>query len=220
MDGTRVLLESFARLAPRELLPVIVPLAQLGSYDELLPDVRKQVPADGAFFLLGESFSGPLALRLASEYSDRVSGLILCNTFVTPPRSPTLRLLPWSLITALPLPRWFIRRFLVGRSAPSSIVSAVQAAVAMTPSPVLAARMRAIFSLSPIALLRTTTVPILPLHATQASLAPPSVAEMIRSNAPHASRADIRPPHLLLQTAPEEAWEAIRQFVRRVKSEG
>ena len=58
--------------------------------DALLEDVRRQVPSNGAFFVLGESFSGPLALRIASENSERVAGLVLCNSFVSSPRNAAL----------------------------------------------------------------------------------------------------------------------------------
>jgi pimeloyl-[acyl-carrier protein] methyl ester esterase len=65
--------------------PPDVPLG----YDELEPLVREALPTRGHFVLLGESFSGPLAIRIAANPPPALVGLILCVTFASTP-SPTL----------------------------------------------------------------------------------------------------------------------------------
>jgi pimeloyl-ACP methyl ester carboxylesterase len=142
LDGTGDLFEPLVATAPKHLRPVVVSLPQLSAYDELLEGIRSQLPATGRFAIVGESFSGPLAVAVAREQAERVAGVILCNSFLSPPRTRTLRFFPWSLLFFLPPPKWAIRRFLTGRS---DLASTVRAAIAKTPRRLLAGRMRAVF---------------------------------------------------------------------------
>ncbi len=47
---------------------------------------REELPTDGPYVLLGESFSGPIAISLAAEAPKGLVGMILCVTFATNPR--------------------------------------------------------------------------------------------------------------------------------------
>ena len=68
LDGTGALFRRFARALPEGLTSQAVhyPAHDPADYDDLLPRVRLQLP-QAPFVLLGESFSGPLAIRLAAE---------------------------------------------------------------------------------------------------------------------------------------------------------
>ena len=57
-------------------------------YDELEVLVRAALPTGQRYFLLGESFSGPLAIRIAANPPAGLAGVILCGTFAKNP-------LPW-----------------------------------------------------------------------------------------------------------------------------
>ena len=48
--------------------------------------VRAALPADAPYVLLGESFSGPIAISLAAEAPKGLAADILCATFATNPR--------------------------------------------------------------------------------------------------------------------------------------
>ena len=83
LDGTTVLLAPFlAALQGRG-----VPASAVGypgdrplDYDALEPLVRAQLPRT-PFVLLGESFSGPLAIRIAADPPPGLRGLVLSTTF-------------------------------------------------------------------------------------------------------------------------------------------
>lgn len=103
MDGSGALFAPLvAAFRGRVRTQVIAyPSGQALGYEELAAFVRPLLPA-GPYFLLGESFSGPVAIALAASAPPGLAGLILSCTFARNP-SPKLRpfrfmlpLLPWS----------------------------------------------------------------------------------------------------------------------------
>src|SRR5690349_7717993 len=70
----------------------------------------------------------------------RIAAMVLCNTFVTPPRSRAFGALPLAPLFHLPMPTVVARWFFVGREAPDDLVERVQATVASVPPAVLATR--------------------------------------------------------------------------------
>jgi pimeloyl-[acyl-carrier protein] methyl ester esterase len=219
MDGAGELFAAFVRSAPTEFEPIVIPLPDSGSYEELLEAIRGALPPVGRFIVLGESFSGPLALRVARDAGSRVSGVVLCNSFISPPRAMLLKAIPWPLIFRLRPPRMAVRWLFAGWDAPPELVADVQAAMAKTWARVLAARIRMILRLDDAALLQSIAAPVLYLRGTRDALLPERVSAATRAAAPRTLIKDIAAPHLLLQRAPEEAWKAIGELMRRVQLE-
>lgn len=87
MDGTGDLLSDFvAALAPEiDANAVSYPADRALGYDALSRITNDALPARGKCLLLAESFSGPVALRLAQAHPDRLLGSSL------PHRSPVRR---------------------------------------------------------------------------------------------------------------------------------
>ena len=54
---------------------------------------------------IAESFSGPIGVRLAARFPERVTRLVLCNSFVTPPRSRTIDA-PHMILQTAPVAVW------------------------------------------------------------------------------------------------------------------
>lgn len=212
LDGTGDLFEPFAAHAPPHLQPMIVRLPPLGDYAALREHVRRELPATGRFVVLGESFSGPLALAIAREQPARVAAVVLCNSFVAPPLTRLLRFAPWPLLFLLPRPRWVVRRLFVGTSASPELVSAVRAAVAKTPRAVLAARMRSVFTLPPPGASVRLAMPLLALTSANDLLVRANAAAL-HDVATNVVTTRIAGPHLLLQAAPRASWDAISAFV-------
>jgi pimeloyl-[acyl-carrier protein] methyl ester esterase len=109
LDGTGKLFTELLRALDCRVASIVVPYptdVALG-YDELETLVRAALPAQGSYVLLGESFSGPLAIRIAARPPPGLVGLILSVTFASNPypRWAWAR----SLAAYLPLkslPRW------------------------------------------------------------------------------------------------------------------
>jgi pimeloyl-ACP methyl ester carboxylesterase len=94
MHGTSELFSALLKCAPPQIecIPIDYPVSQRLGYEQLLERIERQIPWDRSIFLLGESFSGPLAIRYAARHPDRVRGLILCVTFAR------FHVHPWSLL--------------------------------------------------------------------------------------------------------------------------
>src|SRR5438874_1223572 len=117
--------------------------------------------------LVAESFSGPLALRLASARPSRIKAVVLCASFVCLPAPRWLRHLVGPLLFRLPMPAPAVRRFMTGRSASDSLVREVRNSIRRVRPHVLAQRMREILDVDCADALRQCPAPVLYLAAGQ-----------------------------------------------------
>ena len=87
LDGTGLLFQPLLEALPNTIKPIIVsyPPDKILGYEELLPIVLEHLPKAASFILLGESFSGPLAIKVAATKSNNLKGLVLCASFVRCP---------------------------------------------------------------------------------------------------------------------------------------
>ena len=214
MDGTGALFVRFVACAPPgfECIPLPLPL-EARRYNQFADWVGKRLPGDSPYILLAESFSGPIATTVAAAPSPNLRALVLCNSFVAPPRSSLWKLVPWELVFHLAPPAAVVRRYLVGRDAPADLVAEVQRTLPRVPARVLAARLRLLFSKPERQRLRDCTVPVLYLRGTGDRLVSESAFREIRRQLPSVARHDIEGPHLLLQASPVASWNAVQEFV-------
>ena len=79
LDGSGVMFRPLLRHLPSHFNPVVVtyPRNQPLGYNQLLPIVMAAIPGNSTIVLLGESFSGPLALMAASRCPAGLRVLIL-----------------------------------------------------------------------------------------------------------------------------------------------
>jgi pimeloyl-ACP methyl ester carboxylesterase len=210
LDGTGALFAGLVRAAGRDarLEPVALPPEPLG-YAALAERLGPLLALRRDTVLVAESYSGPVAALLAAAHP--VAALVLCNSFVTPPRAPALGLLARAPLFRLPLPARAVRRFLVGADAPDSLVAAVRAAVATQPPATLAARLRGVLAADAAGALARCTAPITYLRGTGDRLVPEaSVSAVAQAASTAVTVVRLRGPHFLLQAEPEAAWRALR----------
>jgi pimeloyl-ACP methyl ester carboxylesterase len=216
MDGTGKLFEPLLQALPATLNPVVVayPGDRPCSYAELLPLVEAAIPAGSEFLVLGESFSGPLALMLASRQPPGLRGVVLCASFARCPLpffARWFRGLIWPLWFRL-APVWMARRVLLGRHATPALGQILEAALAGVQPAVLASRARMILAVDVGVELQACSVPLLYLAATEDRLVSPRSLAHIRRLCPKVEAETLVGPHLLLQAAPQEAARAIQRF--------
>ena len=216
MDGTGLLLQPLLEVLPDFIRPAVVtyPPDQPLTYRELKPHVIKQVPGELPFFLLGESFGGPLAIMIASDCPPNLKGLILCGTFAK--RPIYLPLPDFTLLLGLKLymaiPSVLRNRLLDPR--PTRRITDLLMQTQRTVNPeVWAKRASEVFKVDCTEELDCCTVPLLFLVGSRDRLIPRRSVRLIIRLRPSAAKAEIDAPHLLLQHSPVEACQAIAQFI-------
>jgi pimeloyl-ACP methyl ester carboxylesterase len=216
MDGTGKLFSEFSACLPSGTEPVVIsyPPEQPMGYAELEAFTRAKLPSR-PFVLLGESFSGPLAVALAAADPAMVRALVLVGSFVRAPiRAPRwlqpvlaalpVRWIPPGLVAAFAFGRWSSRRL---RSLLSESMSAV-------PPATWRARLRAVLSVDAGEKLRSVRVPVLYLRGAADRMVPRSAGLLIRELLPSARLVELDGPHFLLQAKPVESAAQVAAFIR------
>ncbi len=217
LDGTGKLFAQFVQALGPAIEPQIVryPVDQPLGYGELELLVRAALPAERRYVLLGESFSGPIAIRIGADPPPGLIGIILCVTFAKNPYP----FLAWArpLAARLPvksLPRWFRAPFMWGAASPTRAPAKVDRATAAVDEAVLRHRIAALLAVDETAALARIELPILLLRATDDHVIRYAAARHMLRTQPRAQHVAIDGPHLLLQTRPEECVAAVTRFVR------
>ncbi len=160
--------------------------------------------------LVAESFSGPLAMRAAA--ADPPLGLVLVATFRRRPRRWPAWLLRMAgpLVGLAPPPKWAIRTFMTG-PADTSLLEALQQAMGKA-SDHVAPRLAMVAEHDARFALRDIQAPILMLTGARDRLVTPADTEDLVALRPDATVRTLDAAHLVLQTAPDAALDAIQQW--------
>jgi pimeloyl-ACP methyl ester carboxylesterase len=211
MDGTGELFAPFVREFGAITQIVRYPSSESG-YTELEAFVRRELPGDDEFFLLGESFSGPVSIAIAADPPPNLKGLVLCCTFATTPHpllAPFRHLLP--LLPAPPLR--VLEALLCGRFANAEVRSLLKHALAQVPLRVLKARARAAATANVMSKLRAIRKPVLCLSASEDRVVPKATLRKLVENVREVRNLELVAPHFLLQTAAQQAAAVITEFM-------
>lgn len=216
MDGTGALFAPFLRALPGWITPLVVayPTDRPLDYQGHLEIVMAALPTDQPFVLLGESFSGPLALLAAAQNPPGLRGVILCATFVTWPLliPPVFARMAVSLgVFRLKSTRLF-QRLVFGVAG--ELRQLASGALARVTPAVLAARARAVLGVDCSEELRTCPVPVLALVADHDRIVARRNADLLQQIRPDTTILHFNAPHLILQCATIEACTQICLFMR------
>jgi pimeloyl-ACP methyl ester carboxylesterase len=219
MDGTGELFAPLLPfLEPDFACTVVQYPDRRANYAQHVEVARRELPKDRPFLLLGESFSGPVAVSIAASAPPNLVGLVLCATFVTC-LSSLLRLFRPLTAFASPklVPAFLAQRMLLGRSGTAPLRFALEQALSHVSSPTLTARLRAMSELDAREQMRDVARPVLYLRARDDRLVPASAGDEILALTRDAELATVGGPHMLLQTQPAECAARIRDFQRRIR---
>jgi len=217
LDGTGKLFSQFVRVIGPQLDAQILayPKDEPLGYEELETRVRAALPRNRPFVLLGESFSGPIAIRIAANPPTGLVGVILCGTFAKNPYP----LFGWAqpLAACFPvksLPRWVRAPLMWGSMTPDRAPDRLTRAMAEVSEVVIRHRIAALLAVDETEALARIGLPTLVLAASRDLVIPQAATRWIMDTAQTACLVQIDGPHLLLQTCPEECAAAVMRFVR------
>lgn len=169
LDGTATLHAAFISevCAAFDSVSVIpYPSDQPLGYVALESLVRAALPAV-PFVLLGESFSGPIALSIAANPPSNLVALVLSTTFATSPNPLFTALTPLTRIAPVrALPLALLSWWLLGRWATPQLEAALQSALLQVAPTVLRSRAAAALRANVLDQCRAISVPVLNLCAT------------------------------------------------------
>lgn len=212
MDGTgRLFGPLLAALSSGVVARVVEYPRHLAGYDELLSHTG--VPA-APVCLVAESFSGPLALRLAARAPDRVRAIVLVASFVRGPRSPLAFGPALDLLLAARPPRFALRAALLGADAPAALVDELRDAIASVPAATIAARVREAARTDAREDLRSLRQPLVWVRASRDRLVSAQATRDARAVRPDLDVRVVSGPHLLAQTRPREIAQIIDEVAR------
>jgi pimeloyl-[acyl-carrier protein] methyl ester esterase len=223
LDGTGLLLSGLkgALSLNFDVQVIAYPASEPLSYNQLLEFVEQRLPAR-RFILIGESFSGPLALRISERKPPGMQGLVLGASFArlgaNGPFKAALRL-AHSTITPFAGARFaramaprLLSVLLLGRWATPEWRRRLAQTLELVAPQVLAARAGEALAVDLVKSGVRPAHPALYLRASADRLIPRSAADDVARLGPAVEIRDIKAPHFLFQVAPEVCAQAIKDF--------
>ncbi len=218
LDGTGRLFQWLLAALPPEIAPVVVsfPSDVEADYAALETRVVALLPTDRPFVLLGESFSGPLALRLAARGDANLAGLILVASFVSQPIAwlpGFVRHFLRPFMARAPIPLPLLQWLVLGEDPSAALVEVTLESLRSVDPAVLTTRAKAALGVYATAALLHCPVPILYLGGSRDRLISPETAAHLQALRPDLDCVMLDAPHFVLQRAPAQAAAAIIAFL-------
>ncbi|TRO11503.1 alpha/beta hydrolase [Ectopseudomonas mendocina] len=184
-------------------------------YDALAQKMAQRL-GNAPFVLLGESFSGPIAYRLAMRKSPGLRGMVFAASFLTAPSAalPLLKCLPISLrLTTQP---WLLRAMCLGQNASDRILRLIQEEIRGLDKALIHARLHTLATLR--APQQRLDLPALHLWPQQDRLVAHKVARQLAHACSDIRQLCLEGPHFILQTQPRRCAQAIRGFMQELEN--
>jgi pimeloyl-[acyl-carrier protein] methyl ester esterase len=217
MDGTGEQFHELLQYLDTDIETIVVayPRDQQLNYLQLENVVRARLPQDRDFVLLGESFSGPIAISFASQTLPQMRGLIVCASFC---RNPQPLLIPLysciDFISPRLIPRVILERVMFGsRGSPQQRQGFFESLYSVDPA-VIQHRCKQVLRLNYANKLNAIVTPVLYLQGEQDHLVASRYGNELRQHIADCTIQTFPTAHMLLQTEPQSAAKVISQFVR------
>ena len=214
LDGTGDLFDPLAAHLSDEFTLKVVrypndPTLGYAGYAELV----RAVIGTREVFLLGESFSGPIAVRVATQLGRKIKGLMLAATFLKSPR-PSWLIRQGARADPEATPKKIRDAFLMGSYGDDELRKKVDQIVHNLSRPVREARLRAIAEVDVRDDFAKLDCPVLALHGREDWLVPMRAMQKAISRKGGARMIAFPAAHMLLQTSADEAAMEIRAFTK------
>lgn len=217
LDGTedlrRELLDKLSVRRPVQLIEY--PIDRVLGYDKLVAYVIERAPR-GPFIILGESYSGPIAIEIAAA-DRRVAGLVLAASFAQHPLPSQLAALVWALDLGW-TPKRLIAAALLGSWSTPAIEARLKGALAKLPREIVQARVCDALRVDKRDQLRWVHCPLLYLHGRGDRLVRRKSVDEIIGARPDCQVHRLDAPHMLLTTHADAAAAVIDQFCSELEA--
>lgn len=216
MDGTGLLFRPLLEALPSHIEPIVhaYDRHRCEDYDTLfaaLPVINE------AHAVLGESFSGPLAIRRAA-HDPNVRALILTASFAHAPRPALAWLAKLSQpVFQRPPPRAVVRHVLIGPGATEALIDEVQSTISSVRGDVLTHRLQQVAQVDVTHELARIRCPLLSMQGAHDRLVPSSCSARI-TRAAGGSLHSLNAGHLLLQSRAGESAALISSFIATLQA--
>ncbi len=215
LDGTGELLSHLEDIiASKHSVAVVRYPPELYRYKDLQAWLENFLPKDD-FIIVAESFSGPLAIMLASANTAGLKGIVFVATFAKAPVQAPLFLT--HAVEIMPIKSrlltWLAQPFLMGRWSRRDFTEKFRRAMKLVPAKTIAGRLREVLNADAVEQLRRLSLPSIYLQATQDRLVPPEMSLYFGRAACEILKID--GPHFLLQAKPSQSADQIMDFAAR-----
>ncbi len=218
LDGSGKLFEPFINQFPdTSRITVIpypgdrhIPFSRLAGY------IVPLLPAGRPLAILGESYSGPVAIGLAARSDIDVRKVILVASFAKYPASHLKTLsawLPLSLLFRLPIPDFLIRYYCFGNAGTGLLRSLLRDAIKGNKPGVLAMRAREGSRVDVTESLANIKVPCLYIAADNDRLVPSRALDYLKQHLPDLDVVTLQGAHFILQVQPKACFDVINDFL-------
>lgn len=219
LDGTGHLFAPFLlQLNNRNTQIISLPDSGPQDYPSLCQWLQGRLP-DEPCILLGESFSGPLAIMLAANNSN-IKGLVLVATFLNPVRSMLRRLCCWLPLRLMLRSRCLVTllaKYLLGAAGRENLPLLVRVLLGLN-SGLVRSRLAGIDSLLHIQWPKIFC-PCIYLQARRDSLVPASSVLKFKSHCDKFEVVTLPSDHFVLQSQASLSAAAVAQFVEQVQAQ-
>lgn len=223
LDGTTRMLDAFIAAARSagfgNAHAIGYPPDQPLGYAELETFARAALPRHAPFVLLGESFSGPIAISIAADPPPNLVGLVLSTTFA---HAPVPMLAPFAPLTRFAptqaLPAAVLSALLLGRWSTHELQRTLRAALDEVAPAVLRTRAAAAMRIDVSDRLARIVAPTLSLKANHDRLLHAGASRRLMTGIANAQQVALDGPHLLLQTRTTACTEAVARFAESISA--
>ena len=220
IDGTGMMFGPLIEQLPegQEHQVIAYPTDKKYSYPELVEYVLGLLPKDEDFYIVAESFAGPLSLLLSQRIGSHLKGLVLCATFLTNPR-PVLGTLTRPFIRDWMMgmkPNKIMARFIVvGFDISDEMLERALSFHKTVPPSIVRNRLFQVFDVDVRTIYKECSIPVLHLYGKKDRLLLQGCARQMRRIRPDIPSIGIDGPHYLLQAKPELCMEQIQGFIQQ-----
>ncbi len=183
------------------------------NYEDHLSQVMAALPIQEPYVLVAESYSGPVAIRVAARRPEGLKGLVLCASFAKCPRAflshfrSALGIVPPWKVNA----NW-VAPLVLGRYKTADLLGLLEVGLSSVAPRVLLERLKGVARVDVSTEAQSVAVPALYLRATSDRLVPASAGAYVARCIPRITVRDLDGPHFLLQARADAASEEILSF--------